>query len=177
MQVSHKSQHNHFVMLSYKCFLILSIVIGASQIVGSLFFIEPIAEVNLNSTSDDENKKEEEKEEIRQLDTMEIIQNINFWKLVIIFFINLTPMLGVLSVFASHIRDQFPNVHENEAATYLSIINIVGTCFRLCIGFLSECMSSKVTINFCIFFCCCYDVSYSCMHVWNQLVFNFGPKE
>jgi len=114
------------------CFIIVGIITGASQVLGSLFFSVPTKVADQPGPPSPS-----------PLKTIEIMKFPAFWILLAIFFINLTPMLGVLSIFASHIREKFPNVTENRATTYLSIINIFGTVFRLGVGVSARMLGNK----------------------------------
>lgn len=75
--------------------------------------------------------------EITLLSTTDLLSSIPFWLVLFVFFANLFPVLGVLSIFASYVQSRFQS-SSTAAANALAIINVVGTLFRLVVGALSE---------------------------------------
>lgn len=70
--------------------------------------------------------------------TRDVLSSIQFWLVMFVFFSNLFPVLGVLTIFASYVQSRFPGTTSTMAANSLAIINVVGTAWRLLVGFISK---------------------------------------
>jgi len=141
------------------CFLVFGAIVAGCQVLGSLFFdCEDERQVSLSGASKsllDESTIDESstvsskaQDDKLKLSTWNILSKPQFWMLLFICFANQTPMLGVLSVFASDIRKQFSQVSQHEATNYLAAINIVGTVVRLLVGLLADVVGSKLLFFF-----------------------------
>eukprot|EP01084_Bolivina_argentea_P256647 432165_1 len=80
------------------------------------------------------------------LTTKEIFESYQFWSLLFLFFANLMPMLGVLSIFAAYIEDEY-NTSLTMAANYLAMINIIGTVCRLFVGYAADRTGTKILFS------------------------------
>eukprot|EP00756_Hemistasia_phaeocysticola_P001302 Hpha_TRINITY_DN10916_c0_g3::TRINITY_DN10916_c0_g3_i1::g.26774::m.26774/K08177/oxlT; MFS transporter, OFA family, oxalate/formate antiporter len=71
--------------------------------------------------------------------TKALLQVNQFWLVMYIFFANLFPMIGILSVLAAYLHHQYPaDTSSNSAANYLSLINAVGAVMRLFVGLVAD---------------------------------------
>ena len=73
----------------------------------------------------------------RLMNTAQIFKSWQFWCLLMIWFANLTPMLGILSVLADllHDTDRFDQP-SGTSANLLALVNATGVGFRLVVGIL-----------------------------------------
>ena len=76
--------------------------------------------------------------------TLAVFKSIQFWLVMLVFFANLFPVLGILSILASYLQNRFPGTSAGEAANILALVNVIGTVMRLLVGFLTSCVSSFV---------------------------------
>ena len=121
-QLDHDPAHGPAYGLIYT-----GLVVFCCQLIGSLLLCEP------------KSTKSPVQSGSSILETRQILSTWQFWALVVIWFSNLVPMLGMVSVLADTLHDpmQF-NQTTATSASLLALINASGVAFRLVVGILVE---------------------------------------
>lgn len=131
-----------------KCLIWYGLFTGSSQAIGSLLMgpqsnIVPSSSASITSVP-----------LAAPLSTLRILTSVQFWMLFWMFFANLTPMLGILSIFANFLPDKFPSFSSATAANYLAALNIVGTIMRLFVGLAQSTFGTRPLFAFAAFLQC-----------------------
>eukprot|EP00750_Incisomonas_marina_P000947 INCI10747.1.p1 GENE.INCI10747.1~~INCI10747.1.p1 ORF type:complete len:478 (+),score=81.25 INCI10747.1:255-1688(+) len=92
-------------------------------------------ETDLGADDDDEQNEGAPDAATRPMSTGAVLLSPQFWLVMFVFFANLFPVLGVLSILASYLQSRFPGTSSTEAANILALVNVVGTVMRLFVGF------------------------------------------